>query len=225
MVTANVIHRVFRLKVGENIGTAFAIAEGGKEYLITARHIASPLVGLCEIELFQKGAWSQFQVTTVGHATGDRDISVLAPLKRLTPVNPLPLPVGSDGLVYGQDAYFLGFPYNILTKFILGGHGFPLPLVKRVTVSAFDQGAFLLDGHNNPGFSGGPLVFRPSNHREFQVAAVVSGYQAIEEPILLRGQPTPLSYMYNTGIVVAYDVGEAISLIKANPVGLDLGAT
>ncbi|KKL64453.1 hypothetical protein LCGC14_2164910, partial [marine sediment metagenome] len=42
MVTANVIHRVFRLKVGQQAGTAFAMEEDGKEYLITARHIASP---------------------------------------------------------------------------------------------------------------------------------------------------------------------------------------
>jgi hypothetical protein len=38
---------------------------------------------------------------------------------------------------------------------------------------------FLLDGHNNPGFSGGPVVFRASNKvdKEFYVMAVVSGFR------------------------------------------------
>ena len=86
MITANVIYRVFRLKVGLETGTAFTIEEGGGgEYLVTARHIAHSLQGECEIEVFRDGGWSPLQVTTVGHAPGDVDISVLAPAERLTP--------------------------------------------------------------------------------------------------------------------------------------------
>ena len=98
MITANVIYRVFRLKVGLETGAAFTVEEDGKEYLVTARHIAHTLQGTNEIEIFKDGVWSPLGVTTVGHAPGEIDISVFAPFERLTPVRPLPLPASSEGL-------------------------------------------------------------------------------------------------------------------------------
>ena len=40
MIPAEIIYGVFRLKVGQQPGTGFAIEEDGKEYLVTARHLA-----------------------------------------------------------------------------------------------------------------------------------------------------------------------------------------
>ena len=220
MITANVIYRVFRLKVGLETGTAFTIEEGGKEYLVTARHIAHSLQGKCQIELFKDRGWSPLQVTTVGHAPGDVDISVLAPSERLTPTRPLPLPASSDGLTYGQEAYFLGFPYGISDNF-LTEIGHPLPFVKRATVSTIFGKPYLLDGHNNPGFSGGPVVFCPPARKEFQIAAVVSGYRWASAPVRdQENRDTEFYLRENTGIIVAYDVSEAVALIRANPIGL-----
>ena len=222
LITANVIYRVFRLKVGQHSGTGFAVEEDEREYLVTARHLAEPLVGNCHIELFKEGAWSPLEISTVGHGEGDIDISVLALSERLTPERPLPLQANSTGLVYGQDVYFLGFPYGI-SDLILGDTGCPVPLVKRATVSSLFGKPYLLDGHNNIGFSGGPVVFRPAGQGVFQVAAVVSGYRGQAEPVVDEGgQETQFRYTSNTGIIHAYDVNEAISLIRANPKGLSL---
>ena len=113
MITANVLYRVFRLKVGTETGTGFTIEEEGREYLVTARHLAHTLVGKRQIEVFKDGGWSPLEVTTVGHVQGEIDISVLAPAERLTPTRPLPLPASSEGLTYGQEAFFLGYPYGI----------------------------------------------------------------------------------------------------------------
>ena len=120
MITANVIYRVFRLKVGSETGTAFAIEEEGREYLVTARHLAHSLQGTSVVEVFKDGGWSPLEVTTVGHAPGEIDISALAPTERLTPARPLPLPASSKGLTYGQEAFFLGFPYGIGDNFLKG---------------------------------------------------------------------------------------------------------
>ena len=223
MITANVIYRVFRLKVGLGTGTAFTIEEGGREYLVTARHIAHSLQGECQIEVFRDGGWAPLQVASEGHAPGDVDISVLAPSERLTPTRPFPLPASSEGLTYGQEAYFLGFPYGISDR-ILKETGHPVPLVKRLTVSTLFGKPYLLDGHNNPGFSGGPVVFCPPARKEFQVAAVVSGYRWASAPVRdQQDRDTEFHLRENTGIVVAYDVKEAIALIRANPTGLVLG--
>ena len=148
---------------------------------------------------------------------------MLAPAERLTPTRPLPLPASSEGLTYGQEAYFLGYPYGISDK-LLRETGHPLQLVKRVTVSTLFGKPYLLDGHNNPGFSGGPVVFCPPARKEFQVAAVVSGYRWASASIRDQdNRDTEFHLRENTGIVVAYDVNEAGALIRANPTGLATG--
>lgn len=79
---------------------------------------------------------------------------------------------------------------------------------------------FYLDGHNNPGFSGGPTVFTESDKNQYKVAAVVHGYSSTEEPIFQAGKETPMRWISNTGIVIDYDIRYAVEAIKANPIGL-----
>jgi hypothetical protein len=222
MITANVIHRVFRIKVGDSEGTAFTIDVRDREYLVTAKHVAAPLKETGELGVFSNGTWSTLRTHVVGHATGDADVSVLALNRRLTPPG-LPVEPTHTGLTYGQDVYFLGFPYGFLGKYIFGPDGYPLPFVKRATLSLFDGTVFLLDGHNNPGFSGAPVVFTEPHKHDFRVAAVVSSYQYVDEPIYDRSQATGLTYRYNTGLIVTYAINHALDLIEANPIGY-LGA-
>ncbi|MXX92225.1 MAG: trypsin-like peptidase domain-containing protein [Chloroflexi bacterium] len=229
MITSNVIFRVFHVRVGGITGTAFAIENGSKEYLVTARHVVEHLVGINTIRLFQNSDWQAVQVTTVGHSDGDVDISVLGPEKPITtPNSRFALPANSEGITYGQDVYFLGFPLGINASILAHDESKfrPLPLVKRATLSMFPSDLlnfYLLDGHNNRGFSGGPVVFRPSPNADFQVAAVVSAYQIEEEPVLhSTGAETGLHLQTNTGLIHAYDIKEAIKLIDANPIGCDL---
>ena len=67
----------------------------------------------------------------------------------------------------GQEVYFLGYPYGLYTTF--GDQG-GVALIKHACISARvacsaiypdgdkDTMLILLDGLNNPGFSGGPIV-------------------------------------------------------------------
>jgi len=221
MITANVIHRVLWLRCGVDIGTAFALDVDSKQYLVTAKHILAGAPSLVNVDVFSNGNWIDLPVTLVGHAATDIDISVLATNRRLTP-SELPLEPSSAGAVYGQEVFFLGFPYGIVGKYLLGPQGYPLPLVKRATLSLFHGDVWLLDGHNNPGFSGGPVVFVPLGAKDFKVAGVISGFQAVDEPVLAGGQPTPLVYRYNTGIIVCHMIEHAVGLIKANSIGFSL---
>ncbi len=142
---------------------------------------------------------------------------MLAADRSLTPPN-LPIEVSSDGLIYGQDVFFLGFPYWFLGRIIFGDDGYPLPFVKKALVSSLDKSVFLLDGHNNPGFSGGPVVFTSPGTSQCKFAAVISGFQAVEEPILVSGQKTEFVYEDNTGIIISYTVNHAVELIASNPI-------
>jgi hypothetical protein len=100
-----------------------------------------------------------------------------------------------------------------------------VPFIKKGVLSSIDRDqagtrVLYLDGNNNPGFSGGPVVFPLNEDRKkFRVAAVVSGYRFDPQPVFINDQPTRLVSRHNTGIIISYDISHAIDLIRVNPVG------
>lgn len=224
MITANVIHRVFRVRYRLAEGSAFAIEIDHREYLVTAKHLVPGLLQQDRLGVFSNGRWSEIPISSVGHADGETDISVLASGGMLAPPG-LPLEPTRDELVYGQDVYFLGFPYGFVGSHLLGPSGYPLPFVKRATLSLFDGLTLFLDGHNNPGFSGGPVVFSRSSQNRFKVAAVISGFRAVSEPVYKQQATTDLTYNYNTGIIVAHCIDSALQIARANPIGAPVIST
>ena len=120
------------------------------------------------------------------------------------------------------------------------------PFVKRCTLSAsmVQNGitVFVLDGINNLGFSGGPVV--TGNGTSLDVFAVVSGFHA--EPLQVLPAPEPgQAYISpippppplpgqnpkqqskqvvesNSGLILAYDITPAIKAIHDNPIGPSL---
>ena len=221
MITANFIHRTFRIRYLDSIGTGFTIDIDGKQYLITASHVLVNLAQEDTVYIFGNDQWIPLGVQLVGNTPHPIDISVIAPDRRLTPPD-LPVDARSDGITYGQEVYFLGFPYRFLGNIIFTDEGFPLPFVKRATLSCFDESVYLLDGHNNPGFSGGPVIFGKPGLPPTNIAAVISGYKFVPEPIFEGQAQTELTYKYNTGIIVSYKIEHAISVIRTNPIGFNL---
>jgi hypothetical protein len=171
----------------------------------------------------------------------------------------------------GGDCDFLGYPYgsgwrasmpiytqNKGTKPSGDGGKFTIsdttkttawawsPFVKRCTLSAsmVQNGItiFVLDGINNLGFSGGPVV--TGKDKSLDVFAVVSGFHAeplevlpapepgqahispIPPPPPLPGQKSkqqPREVVEsNSGLILAYDITPAIKAIHDNPIGPQL---
>lgn len=219
MITANFIHRTFRIKCGDSVGTGFTVDVDGKQYLVTARHVVQAFPTTAGLEIFGNDAWVPVPAILVGHASDGVDVSVLAPAAVMS-LSSLPVAVGSGGVTYGQDVFFLGFPYGVLSSVVFGDSGYPLPLVKKALLSSFAGVAFLLDGHNNPGFSGGPVTFDRGGGIPNSVAAVISGYRYSQEPVFLEQNETALTYRQNTGIIIAYKIEPALALVRANPIGV-----
>ena len=219
MITTNVISRVFHIKFAAGIGTCFTIDYEGKQYFVTAKHVIENLTDTDTVELFYQNKWQKLKVNLIGHSKV-ADVSVFA-----TDINfgNLPLNPTMGGITYGQDLYFLGFPFGLKSEIGALNREFPLPLVKKGIVSAIftDQpGKYLLiDGHNNPGFSGGPVVFKPLGNNDFSVGAVISAYRYNVESTYLNDTPTQLQVKAKTGIVIAYTIDNAFDLIKLNPNG------
>jgi hypothetical protein len=194
-ISRNVLERILKVRVNahtmhEEIATAFTLEVDGREYLITAKHIVQGLKDEDHIDVLMNDNWSPLEVK-IYRCDDPIDIAVLVPPRQLT--GNLNLPFDSHSYFYGQDAYFLGFPYGIQSS----GHGingpYPLPVIKRGTISGkvdLDRSKkaslLLLDGYNNPGFSGGPIVFRDLNQPSFVMSAVgvISGFQPEVVPVM-----------------------------------------
>lgn len=224
-ITTNILQRTFQFSFGENQGTCFTIDYDNRQYIVTARHLVEPITDSATIRIKHEKIWKDCPVNLVGHGEGEIDISVLAAGIQISPQ--YPLPPTSAGLTLGQDTYFLGFPYGWSSEVGELNDNFPMPLVKKATMSAidFNPNLFFLDGHNNPGFSGGPVVFSEVGKpgAQLSVAGVISGYRFRNEPVYLEGKRTPLEFKYNTGIILAYGIKHAIDLISENPIGFNLG--
>lgn len=222
MITVNVISRVFHLKYGGGTGTCFIIEHDEKQYFVTAKHVLKDLREEDSVYLYYKNSWCQFNTKLVGHhETADISVFVIENYIMAYPMEP-----SSSGIVYGQDTYFLGFPYQLQDEENSPiNREFPFPLVKKATLSLMsskDQDApyYMLDGINNPGFSGGPVVFKNGNEKNFKVAAVISGYRYRNEPTFKEDKELSITVRVNTGIIIAYEIRNAIELIEDNPIGL-----
>lgn len=177
------------------------------------------------VQLHREGEWRDLQCTLVGVSPGKIDIAVLAPPQVISPTHPLN--PSHANLYLSQDAFFLGYPFGLQADIGALNANYPLPLVKKACVSLMKlHGAaphyFLLDGHNNPGFSGGPVVFSPPGVAQTtSVAGVVSGYRFEWGEVFGADKQSKTGdlFQFNTGIVIAYSISHAIELIGANPIG------
>ena len=132
-----------------------------------------------------------------------------------------------DDIILGQQVYFVGYPWGLGSRGGLPGGVAEFPFVKSGVLSAIDSRQkdsviFYIDGDNNPGFSGGPIVFRYSKSGAYRVAAVVRGYQNEAFPVLKEKDlqnPDAKAYedLYargNSGIIVGYSTKHIVDAIQ-----------
>ena len=214
-VNNRILQRTFRIRCGRITGTCFTVDVERQRYLVTARHIAGAVNHQAVVEIAHEGTWKHLPVRLVGHGEGEIDISVLAPQQLFGGSAPLTIPAP---MTLAEDVYFLGFPFDMSLDVGNLNADFPLPFVKKATLSAFtDVGQVLLDGHNNPGFSGGPVVDSSGD----RVIGVVSGYRYDRQNVLdCSGDKGPYTYDMNTGIIHAWDCFQINQLILNNPIGI-----
>lgn len=240
------------VRVGNAQGTAFTIEVNKRQYLITAKHVVASLKPSDSIQVFSDNRWQPLNVK-VFRCKDPVDIAVLVPPFQITQA--LPLEPTLSNMVWGQDMYFLGFPFGMS---IPGGGtngSYPIAIVKKGILSAISSqnGAkvILLDGYNDPGFSGGPIVFRHIGgpRYTFYLAGVITGFRPelvpVTKPVAVKpnqdlggieswrivhlrsGQKAILEdtqefVPLNTGIIVGYSIEPAVNLIHQHPVGPEI---
>src|SRR5271165_6238225 len=187
--TNNVLTRILMVESQHGRASIFSIDVDNREYWITAKHVLTgsehPPYGSIRaksvsLQLLNPGGEGEqwipvtFSVIDPGQ---DIDIVVLAPPQPLL-ANPLPsVPADSTGLLLGGDCEYLGFPYGGGWRARYDNGSFWMPFVKHCTVSALgqeDKPILVLDGINNAGFSGGPVIVNTGTNQ--RIVGVVSGY-------------------------------------------------
>ncbi len=256
-VTSNVLMRVLKIHSGKQTGTAFTMDVDGRQYLITAKHMVAGLKKEDSIDIYKNNQWVSTTVKVL-RCEEPIDIAVLIPSKLLTVSYPLDPISSSQNIFLGQDIYFLGFPYGTISDVNIENldGNYPLPSIKKgIFMATEKEGEALrlrLDGFNNPGFSGGPIVFRDIMHPtelKYYVAGVISGfvpeYLPVFTPVEIKAgddisnveqwrimqlpngkkailRDTQQFVVSNTGIVIGYGIKHAIDLIRKNPLGPEI---
>ncbi len=232
--TKEIIQRTFAIRVNEDCGSGSSLAYPAQDfyYLITAAHVLGdvPHKGKCTIQILHNNAWNSIEAVPYyynGRPYSENDIDIVV-IKTNIPVNQEEnrLFLTSKNCFVGQDVFFLGFPYlgtsiKYTPKEI--NSGYPFPFVKKAALAAFDDPIIYLDGHNNHGFSGGPVVFYDYKENRHKILGVISAYLTHNgkvERIEAKTKNYEYFYQENSGIGIAYDIryaNELIAQIINNP--------
>lgn len=213
-VTTSIIQRVFQIFHNEKLATAYTIEKGDRQYLVSASHTFDGSPDVTSLLIYRRDNWVRVPVTVVFNADSrSADTIVFLLDEDISPRHPMSL--NPAGLIIGTWAYFLGYPRGMRTSDRGINRGYPLPFVKAALVSAtdFERHGFntlFLDGHNNKGFSGGPVVWAPPNKpSDVRIVGTISGY-VVEHPIHGTTKEELSQHETNAGIIEAYWVRDLL---------------
>jgi len=242
--TNNVIFRVLMVKSQYGRGTIFSIDVDQREYWITAKHILTgaehPPYGTVDttkpvsLQILNPNkdeeSWMTLMFSVIDPGK-DIDIVALAP-PHLVIQNAITSPSFADAdLTIGGECSFLGFPFGGGWHATFKEGGYWMPYVKHCTVSSVPGNDLLiLDGINNHGFSGGPVLYETGAKQK--IVGVVSGYVAEPTDIIPSAQRAkrpasvapkktkkPGHVDVNSGFIIAYFLEPAVAAIRENPIG------
>jgi hypothetical protein len=217
-VPREILERTIFIKTPNGTGTAFKVDYQGKVYLVTARHLVAGLpIARATIQVRQAEEWKDLHtVRTLFPVSADADIAVFETKERIAEPFRIPMEGETGGVTFGQQVWFLGFPFEGLGTRV--GNSM-LPFIKRGTMSATDSTnlnavVFYVDGFNNPGFSGGPILYWDFTGREYRIIGVVKGYREDTAKTIVNGVHVNTQLLVNSGILIGYSIKHAIQAIE-----------
>ncbi len=216
MITANIIQRVFRISHKGRTASAYTIEKNENQYLISASHVFEGSPEIPSVAIYQDGKWKDIHIQTVYNSRDVGDTIVFKLPYDISPRHKISL--GTEKITLGTWAYFLGFPFGITNPDKGINNNFPIPFIKAGLISGlnFEREGLItvfLDGHNNKGFSGGPVVWiNPQNREEIQIIGTVSSYLT-ESPIHTQTLDGIKDYGTNAGIIETFWIKNILNLI------------
>jgi len=214
----NVLNRVFLIKYGNSVGSAFTIEINEQQYIITARHIVGNIRKEDNISIYHDLIWKNLKVKTISFEDPKFDVIVLVPDFKIAPKTDIKFTM--DNLYIGQDVYFLGFPFGLKTEVGELNSNFPIAFVKKGICSSIDSTdkefiKIWIDGFSNPGFSGGPIVFKDSFSGNYQIAGMLKGHLAEKVDIHSNSNIDTNDFVeINSGIILGISINSIVNRIN-----------
>lgn len=216
-VPGEILGRTVFIKAGNEFGTAFSIDYQGKLYIVTAKHVVAGLPTTnAIIQVMKSGQWRDIQtVRTLFPPSPEVDIAVFETDEKLPQPYKVSISAKGESVTMGQQVWFLGYPWGIGSRWSNG----EAPFIKRGTMSAIvatnpDAIVLYIDGFNNPGFSGGPIVYWDFAKQAYRIVGVVKGYREDTAKILVNGEHVDTQLLVNSGILVGYSISHVIQAIE-----------
>ena len=219
MSQLDIVACTYKIGVGNQQGTAFLLEQNSRRYLITAKHIGIHIVDF--VHLAWETGWVSVPVRVIGHSADDTTVLYFEDDLARKLVSEWTPPLILTDLKLGEDVRFYGYPLGMSIS--RGPSTVPTPLVKSGIISGFygtenlgEDSSFWIDGHNNPGFSGGPVV--SIRNGVYAIAGVISAYYQSEQNVFsLDKQNSAIgTVQLNTGIIRAENIYNAMSIITAD---------
>ena len=233
---AQAMSNTYNIYGDKAIGTCFLMTRNGEQYFVTAAHLFESSHRNGEevpVQLVVQKELQSYHAKIYYHPDRKVDIAVLKFSETISQNASIPdemaqyrdtiqkvfkghgFSTDSIWVTVGSETYFLGFPLGNLGTEIFG---IKFPLLKKAIISGFVKhngvDILLLDGHNNLGFSGGPVIAYDATSKQMQVVGVISGY--LPEPIDVRQKNSTFSVEENSGIIVCYDMRYILEIFRKN---------
>ena len=229
MIPSSILKSVYNFQFKNNLGSGFFVSTENKQYFITALHVVEGIESGDSVNILHEKKDMCLCVKDCLLGNNLKPENDFAILTFNQPINPeCSLSLDTEGLVIGQNVYFLGFPLGFSTTINVTS-GQPIPLVKGAIFSGSlgdsitEIKEFLLDGHNNQGFSGGPAIFNAGDNLnpQYKVFGVIKGYKL--EEISQNSDSIQKSFtLDNSGIISCTPVINIIEKIKNHPIGCEI---
>lgn len=208
--------RTAEIKVGNVSGTGFLFDYGNKRYFVTAKHVVKDLKDNGTLQVQKPDGWKDY---TIGKILlppcGDADIAVLETHEAIDKPYEVVSGEGNESVILGQAVFFIGYPFGLHSM----SDKYEFAFIKRGTMSAVDARdknsiVLYIDGFNNPGFSGAPIMYWNFDKRAFRLLGVVQGYKEDTAKVLINNEHVNTALLVNSGILVGYSIEHAVQAIK-----------
>lgn len=179
-LTGREIHSAFRVRTANGAGTAFLHHTSAGCTFLSAAHVLCGTHAGDNVHLQHDEGWVSIRISQIEFATNNYDVCAFS--SEEFEISSLLEPYATPLVALGDRVLFLGFPHDLVNNY--PGSGFPTALVRSAHFSGVithqSRDIVILDGFNNPGYSGGPIYStQPSG--QISLFGIVSGYR-IERP-------------------------------------------
>lgn len=229
IATESHLFSCFCIKAEGGIGTAFVFQSKSGSFFVTAQHVLGGASVGSYIYVKKPNEWCKFEIIAIYAHPEKYDIAMFK-LALLNPVVSHLFGHPHDPKIsLGEELKFLGFPHG-LENTAASKLGFSTPLLKTaffsgmIVESASGRSWLILDGLNNPGYSGAPIWTRGAHDARPALLGVISGYRVEDRSKSRvyeahqdgRELATPNLFVKpNSGIIHAVAYSELLRLVAA----------